>query len=164
MKDIDNVVFTDEILEKYKDDSKEITELCKKLDDNKIFQKKYRKFLEGKERIIHVLEQENQQLKDELKNKPDTQITLQDDKGNKFTLIQTERIDIQVELNKTIEKLFNNWNKLKEYIDIKLYNVEYLQKLCGYRIDDEIHMILDIIKKKMQELEIGSDESGKNQC
>lgn len=104
------------------------------------------------------IQEENKKLKDELKNKPDTQITLQDDKGNKFILIQTERIDIQVELNKTIEKLFNNWNKLKEYIDIKLYNVEYLQKLCGYRIDDEIHMILDIIKKKMQELEQGSYE------
>lgn len=103
------------------------------------------------------IQEENQKLKDELKNKPDTQITLKDDKGNKYTLIQTERIDIQVELNKTIEKLFNNWVKLKEYIDIKLYNVEYLQKLCGYRIDDEIHMILDIIKKKMQELEIGID-------
>lgn len=64
MKDIDNVVFTDEILEKYKDDSEKITELCKKIDDNKIFQKKYRKFLEGKERIIHVSEQENKQLKD----------------------------------------------------------------------------------------------------
>lgn len=105
------------------------------------------------------LQQENQKLKDELKNKPDTQITLQDDKENKFTLIQTERIDIQVELNKTIEKLFNNWNKLKEYIDIKLYNVEYLQKLCGCRIDDEIHMILDIIKKEMRELEQGSDSN-----
>ena len=45
-------------------------------------------------------------------------------------------------------KLKENWNKLKEYIDIKLYNVEYLQKLCGCRIDDEIHMILDIIKSK----------------
>ncbi len=64
MKDIDNVVFTDEILEKYKADSEKITELCKKIDKNKIFQKKYRKFLEGKERIIHVSEQENKQLKD----------------------------------------------------------------------------------------------------
>ena len=60
--------------------------------------------------------EENKQLKDELKSKPDVQITLQDDKGNKFMVIQTERIDMQVELNKTIEKLFNNWNKLKEYI------------------------------------------------
>lgn len=59
----------------------------------------------------------------------------------------SEKIDIQ-----------NNWNKLKEYIDIKLYNVEYLQKLCGYRIDDKIHMILDIIKKEMKELE-GSDSN-----
>ena len=65
---------------------------------------------------IYKLQQENQKLKDELKNKPDTQITLQDDKGNKFTLIQTERTDIQVELNKTIEKLFNNCNKLKEWL------------------------------------------------
>ena len=65
---------------------------------------------------IFELQQENKQLKDELKSKPDTQITLQDDKGNKFMVIQTERIDMQVELNKTIEKLFNNWNKLKEYI------------------------------------------------
>ena len=66
MKDIDNVVFTDEILEKYKDDSEKITELCKKIDDNKIFQKKYRNFLEGKERIIHVSEQENKQLKEKV--------------------------------------------------------------------------------------------------
>ncbi len=78
---------------------------------------------------VEQLQQENKQLKDELKSKPDVQITLQDDKGNKFMVIQTERIDMQVELNKTIEKLFNNWNELKEYIDIKLYNVEYLQKL-----------------------------------
>lgn len=63
-----------------------------------------------------LLKKENKQLKDELKSKPDVQITLQDDKGNKFMVIQTERIDMQVELNKTIEKLFNNWNKLKEYI------------------------------------------------
>ena len=55
------------------------------------------------------------------------------------------------------KQLKDNWNKLKEYIGIKLYNVEYLQKLCGCRIDDEIHIILDIIKKKIQELEKGSD-------
>lgn len=55
------------------------------------------------------------------------------------------------------KQLKDNWDKLKEYIGIKLYNVEYLQKLCGCRIDDEIHIILDIIKKKMQELENGSD-------
>lgn len=64
-----------------------------------------------------LLKKENKQLKDELKSKPDVQITLQDDKGNKFMVIQTERIDMQVELNKTIEKLFNNWNKLKKYIN-----------------------------------------------
>ena len=56
------------------------------------------------------------------------------------------------------KQLKDNWDELKEYIGIKLYNVEYLQKLCGCRIDDEIHIILDIIKKEIQELENGSDE------
>lgn len=101
---------------------------------------------------IYKLQQENQQLKDELKNKPDTQITLQDDKGNKFTLIQTERIDIQVELNKTIEKLFNNWNKLKEWInkhyDYYMNNEDYIGgRLC-----------FTDMKDKMQEIEQGSYE------
>lgn len=64
------------------------------------------------------IQEENQKLKDELKNKPDTQITLKDDKGNKFMIIQTEKIDMQVELNKTIEKLFNNWNKLKDGVKL----------------------------------------------
>lgn len=117
-----------------------------------------KKQLEFYKDLSEQLQQENRLLKNELKNKPDTEITLQDDKGNKFMLIQTERIDMQEELNKTIQKLFNNWNKLKEYIDIKLYNVEYLQKLCGCRLDDEIHIILDIIKKEMKELE-GSDSN-----
>lgn len=152
MKDIDNVVFTDEILEKYKDDSKMITELCKKLDENKKVQEEYKKFLKGEEKLLHAYEKikkENKQLKDELKNKPDNQITLQDDKGNKFILIQTERIDIQVELNKTIEKLFNNWNKLKEYI-----------KKEGFEINTREYGSIDVIDKyaiieKMRELEIG---------
>lgn len=100
------------------------------------------------------IQEENQKLKDELKNKPDIQITLKDDKGNKFTLIQTERIDMQVELNKTIEKLFNNWNKLKEYIR---KNIIY---------DDVGMKILDLspLEDYIQEIEQGSDESGKNQC
>ncbi len=63
---------------------------------------------------IKNLLEENKQLKAELKNKPDTEITLQDDKGNNFAIIQTERIDMQKQLNKTIERLFDNWNKLKE--------------------------------------------------
>lgn len=74
--------------------------------------------------------------------------------------LQQENQQLKIQISAREEeyrKLEDNWNKLKEYIDIKLYNVEYLQKLCGYRIDDEIHMILDIIKKEMKELE-GSDE------
>ena len=102
---------------------------------------------------IKQLQQENKQLKDELKSKPDAQITLQDDKGNKFMIIQTERIDMQVELNKTIKKLFNNWNKLKEWVnkhyDYYMSNEDYIGgRLC-----------FTDIKNKMQELEQGSDSN-----
>lgn len=95
-----------------------------------------------------LLKKENKQLKDELKSKPDAQITLQDDKGNKFMVIQTERIDMQVELNKTIEKLFNNWNKLKKYIN------EANEDLYWTNNYDDILYI-------MQELE-GSDSNVKD--
>jgi hypothetical protein len=102
-----------------------------------------------------LLKKENKQLKDELKSKPDAQITLQDDKGNKFMVIQTERIDMQVELNKTIEKLFNNWNKLKEWVnkhyDYYINNEDYVGgRLC-----------FNDMKDKMQELE-GSDSNDSN--
>lgn len=93
---------------------------------------------------IERLQQENKQLKSILKSKPDTEIALQDDKENKFVLIQSERIDMQEKLNKTIERLLNNWNELKKLLNQKYYN--------GERID--IKDILD----KMQELEQGSDE------
>lgn len=74
---------------------------------------------------------------------------------------ETDLYDFLKGKNNKISDLEDNWNKLKEYIDIKLYNAEYLQKLCGCRIDDEIHMTLDIIKKKMQELE-GSEINEKS--
>ena len=94
-----------------------------------------------------LLKKENKQLKDELKNKPDTQITLQDDKGNKFMIIQTERIDMQVELNKTIEKLFNNWNALKEYLHNVDVVIDYSENYDGRCIN------YDELIDKMQEME-----------
>lgn len=94
---------------------------------------------------INNLIKENKELKSILKSKPDTEITLQDDKGNKFVLIQSERIDMQEKLNKTIERLLNNWNELKKLLNQKYYN--------GERID--IKDILD----KMQELEKESNSN-----
>lgn len=102
-----------------------------------------------------LLKKENKQLKDELKSKPDVQITLQDDKGNKFMVIQTERIDMQVELNKTIEKLFNNWNKLKEYLHNVDVVIDYSENYDGRFIN------YDELIDKMQELE-GSDSNDSN--
>lgn len=101
------------------------------------------------------LQQENLSLKNELKSKPDTEITLQDDKGNKFTIIQTERIDMQEKLNKTIERLFNNWNKLREWVrkDNNCFETLFYMGRCV-----NFQCILD----KMQELEQGSDSNVEN--
>lgn len=106
--------------------------------------------------------EENKTLKNELKNKPDTEITLQDDKGNKFMLIQTERIDMQVELNKTIEKLFNNWNKLKELAinSLDFYkgtDSKYIKTQREFGIREAYRIILG----KMQEIE-GNDSNDSN--
>ena len=56
------------------------------------------------------------------------------------------------------KQLKNNWNKLKQIIDVKMYNSEYLINLCGYKVDVDTLEILKIIKEEMQELEQGSDE------
>lgn len=67
---------------------------------------------------------------------------------------ENQQLKIQISAREEeYRKLEDNWNKLKEYIDIKLYNVEYLQKLCGCRIDDVNHLMLKIIKNKIKELE-----------
>lgn len=63
---------------------------------------------------------------------------------------------------KELEKIRDNWNKLKEYISIKLYNTEYLQKICGCRIDDINHILLDVIREQMLELEQGSGINDSN--
>lgn len=62
------------------------------------------------------------------------------------------------ELQQENKQLKDNWNELKEYISIKLYNTEYLQKLCGCRIDDIDHVLLDTIREEMQEIEQGNDK------
>lgn len=89
---------------------------------------------------IGQLQQENKQLKEELE----------------YTIRIVEHNRIINEKNKEIHQLKDNWNKLKEYIDIKLYNTEYLQKICNCRIDDTNHILLDAIRERMLELEKGS--------
>lgn len=111
---------------------------------------------------VENLQQENQQLKKELKSKPDAEITLQDDKGNKFMIIQTERIDMQEELNKIIQKLFNNWNELKNIIK-DMASVGYIDKCEGEYWatgwNSEYGVRAKILLSKMEELEQGSDSN-----
>ena len=101
-------------------------------------------------RILNIakqLQEENQQLKMIIEGYE--RLNKENGRGFMITSVKQYNIDELIRCE-------DNWNKLKEYIDIKLYNTKYLQNLCGCRIDDETHMILDIIKKEMQELE-GSD-------
>ena len=61
-------------------------------------------------------------------------------------------------LKKENKQLKNNWNELKDYISIKLHNTKYLQKLCGCKFDYIDHILLDVIREEMQELEQGNDK------
>ena len=59
------------------------------------------------------------------------------------------------QLQQENKQLKDNWNKLKQIIDVKMYNSEYLINLCGYKVDVDTLEILKIIKEEMQELEKG---------
>lgn len=82
------------------------------------------------------------------------------DKIDVYNWVAEDELKID-KLQQENKQLKDNWNKLKEYIDIKLYNMEYLQKLCGCRIDDVNHILLDVIREEMQEIE-GSDSNVKD--
>lgn len=71
--------------------------------------------------------------------------------NNTYNKLVDRIINLQLEN----QQLKDNWNKLKEYISIKLYNTEYLQKLCGCGIDDFDHILLDAIREEMKKLEEG---------
>lgn len=67
--------------------------------------------------------------------------------------------NIYFSLKQENKQLKDNWNKLKQIIDVKMYNSEYLINLCGYKVDVDTLEILKIIKEEMQELEQGSDSN-----
>ena len=72
---------------------------------------------------------------------------------------ENKQLKIQISAREEIcNRLENNWNKLKQIIDVKMYNSEYLINLCGYKVDVDTLEILKIIKEEMQELEQGSDK------
>ena len=56
-------------------------------------------------------------LRETLINKPDTEWTLKTEDGQIMTIIQSERIDMQETLNKTITTLYERINKAIEYLE-----------------------------------------------
>ena len=94
------------------------------------------------------LKEENKQLKEELKNKPDTKWTLTTKDGKELTIIQSERIDMQEELNNTITKLFNQL-KNKDSIITELEEWLKETRINSAFIDEETIMEVQI---KIQEL------------
>lgn len=100
-----------------------------------------------------ALKEEIKEILEELENM--YEISELEEQVNNINKIRDYIINLQQE-NKQLK---DNWNELKEYISIKLYNTEYLQKLCGFRIDDIDYILLDVIREEMQELEQGSDSN-----
>ncbi len=74
---------------------------------------------------IKYLLKENQELKRELKSKPDAEITLKDNEGKIYQVIQAERIDMQEKLNKSIQQLLKDNQELKEQ---QKEFIKYLEK------------------------------------
>ena len=71
------------------------------------------------EPFVKDLIKENQDLKKQLKDKPDTEIIMQDDSGKKYSIIQTQRIDMEETLNKSIAKLLEENQELKKQLEAK---------------------------------------------
>ena len=84
------------------------------------------------------LQRENKQLKEKLKSKPDTEITLTDSKNNIYTIIQSERIDMQEKLSKSIQQLLKENEQLNA--KIKEYRKtldEIISKMMSEKMDIE---------------------------
>lgn len=95
-----------------------------KKDVNKYFEENmcvsFDKFIENwdeQERWSDYYKKENEKLKNELLSKPDSEITLTTEDGKKLTIIQSERIDIQEKLNKSLEEIYKKYNDYKLRID-----------------------------------------------
>ena len=89
-------------------------------------------------------------------NKEDIEYTLKDTNGNKYTIIDTKKVDIQEELNKEINKLIaesTEWESkcynLKERISKA---IEYMENNSKISLDDYVSItnfykqLLDILK------------------
>ena len=105
---------------------------------------------------ITNLQEENERLKKELFSKPDNEITLKTTDGQTMTIIQSERIDMQEKLNKSLEEMYKKYNDYKsrnekaiEFIEEELTFYITIggtdeRKLIGYnKAFDEL---LDILK------------------
>lgn len=92
-----------------------------------------------------------------MKDKLDVKYTLEDSNGNKYTILDTQRVDLQEELNKEIEKQAKEIKRLKEeYVILqnasdeveeeKDREIERLQDLCN-KYEKEHKTTYEIWKK-----------------
>ena len=76
-----------------------------------------------------------------MKDKLDVKYTLEDSNGNKYTILDTQRVDLQEELNKEIEKQAKEIERLKEeYVMLQNASDEVEEEL-QQRIDKAIEYI-----------------------
>ena len=81
---------------------------------------------------ITNLQKENEKLKNELKSKPDNEITLETKDGQIMTIIQSERIDMQEKLNKSLN------NAIEKYQDYKQRNEKAIELIRKALVERDI--------------------------
>ena len=82
--------------------------------------------------LVEEKDKEIEKLKKELFSKPDNEITLKTTDGQTMTIIQSERIDMQEKLNKSLEEMYKKYNDYKSRCEKAL---EYIK--CGITGDLE---------------------------
>ena len=105
---------------------------------------------------ITNLQQENERLKIELASKPDIEWELETKDGQKFTIIQSKRIDMQETLNKSLEEMCKQKEDYKSRIEKA---IEYIE-LWHYRNDYRVNSFTTGCKNELLNIlqGVGKDE------
>lgn len=102
---------------------------------------------------IEEKDKEIERLNKELLSKPDTKLTLETEDGQKLSIIQSERIDMQEELNKSIERLNNIINEVKDYVNFLILfnqtiNGKFSETVWGREILDLLEENIELVELK----------------
>ena len=92
--------------------------------------------------------------------KEDEKIWLRTKDGQEYFIYKTEKCDMQKELTETINKLQNNWNELKKWLEEQKEFINDIPTFSNDIKNNHIGMVgaYNNSLDKMKELEQGKDE------